>query len=124
MNKHRGLTLAVIASVLMMTGAALARDKNHHGVVIPETLQVGTSRLAAGQYTMEWKESGSTAEVSFLQNGKSVAQAPAKIVNLSRKAELDSVTMKTQSGDTQSLEEVQFSGSKQAFSFSDTPSGE
>jgi hypothetical protein len=34
------------------------------------------------------------------------------------------VTVKTGSGNTEALEQVEFGGFKEAFSFSDTPSGE
>ena len=124
MNGLKGLIFAAVMTVLMLTVAAFARDRNRHGVVIPETVQVGTSRLAPGVYTMEWAESGSTAKVTFVQNGKSVAQVPAKVVTLDRPAQTDSVTVKTGSGNTEALEQVEFGGFKEAFSFSDTPSGE
>ena len=124
MKKLRGLSLAVVTFSLMVTVAGFARDKNHHSVVIPETLQVGTTRLTPGEYTMQWTESGATAEVSFVQNGKSVAQAPAKIVNLARPSASDSLTTRTETGNTVALEEVEFGGHKEAFSFIDTPSGE
>ena len=116
--------LTLVTFSLMATMAVFARDKNHHSVEIPETLQVGTAQLAAGEYTMEWSESGATAEVSFLQHGKSVAQAPAKIVTLAHPASSDSLTMRTDTGNSKALEEVEFGGHKEAFSFIDTPSGE
>jgi len=59
MNKVRGVMLAVMTIAFIMTSGAVAKDKNHHSVVIPETLQVGASQLAPGEYTMEWNESGS-----------------------------------------------------------------
>ena len=125
MKTLRGLMLAVVTFSLMVTVAAFARDKNHHSVVIPETLQVGTTRLAPGEYTMEWNVSGATAEVSFVQNGKSVAQAPAKIVSiLPVRSASDSLTTRTTTDNTKALEEVEFGGHKEAFSFSDTPAGE
>jgi hypothetical protein len=124
MKKFIGLMLTLVTFSLMATMAVFARDKNHHSVEIPETLQVGTAQLAAGEYTMEWSESGATAEVSFLQHGKSVAQAPAKIVTLAHPASSDSLTMRTDTGNSKALEEVEFGGHKEAFSFIDTPSGE
>ena len=124
MKKLTGLMLTLVTFASMATVAAFARDKNHHSVEIPETLQVGTAQLTAGEYTMEWSESGATAEVSFLQHGKSVAQAPAKIVTLAHPASSDSLTMRTDTGNSKALEEVEFGGHKEAFSFIDTPSGE
>jgi hypothetical protein len=108
----------------MFTSAAVAKDKNHHSVVIPETLQVGTSQLAAGEYTMEWAEKGSMAEVNFVQKGKSIAQVPAKMVDLGRPAETDSVTTTSGANGTGVLEQIQFGKHREAFSFSDTPGGE
>jgi hypothetical protein len=96
MNKVISPTVAAIAVLLLATVAVLARDKNHHNVTFPETIQIGTSRLDPGEYTMEWSESGSTAQVTFLQHGKSVAQVPAKVVNLDHSAASDSVTMKAE----------------------------
>ena len=116
--------LAVIAFAFITTSGALARDKNHHTVVIPETLQVGTTQLAAGEYTMEWTENGYTAEVNFVRHGKSLAQASAKIVNLGHPAESDSVTMTSGSDHTEMLEQIQFGKHKEAFAFGDSPSGE
>jgi hypothetical protein len=124
MNKVRGVMLAVMAIAFIMTSGAVAKDKNHHSVVIPETLQVGASQLAPGEYTMEWNESGSMARVNFVQRGKSLAQASAKIINLGHPAKSDSVTMKSDTGDSGTLEQIQFGGHKEAFSFSDSPSGE
>jgi hypothetical protein len=124
MKKFTGLMLTLVTFSLMATMPAFARDKNHHNVEIPETLQVGTAQLAPGEYTMDWTESGATAEVTFVQHGKSVVQAPAKIVTLDRPASSDSLTTKTQTNNSMALEEVQFGGHKEAFSFSDTPSGE
>jgi hypothetical protein len=73
---------------------------------------------------MEWNEKGSTAEVNFLQHGKSMAEAPAKIVNLSHPAKSDSVTMMAASGNAGDLEQIQFHGQKEAFSFKEIAKGE
>jgi hypothetical protein len=124
MNRLRGLTLAILASVLMMAVAAFAKEKNHHSVDIPQTVQVGTSRLEPGKYTMQWNLSGSTADVSFVRNGKSVARVPAKVVNLDHPAPTDSVTVKTTAGNAEALEEIEFDGQREAFSFTEQPAGE
>jgi hypothetical protein len=121
---RKGIMFSIVASMLMLTVAAFARDKNRHNVVLPQTLQVGTIKLAAGEYTMEWNQTGSMAQVNFLQHGKSLAQVPAKVVDLGHPAANDSVTLKTESENSVALEQVQFGGHQQAFSFADTPSGE
>lgn len=124
MNMRKGLMLSIVASMLMLTVGAFARDRNRHNVVLPETTQVGSTKLAAGEYTMEWNQTGSMAQVNFLQHGKSLVQTPAKIVELGHPAASDSVTLKTGSENSGALEQVQFGGHKEAFSFGDTPSGE
>jgi 2-methylaconitate cis-trans-isomerase PrpF len=124
MDKVRTLMLAVTALAIMMSVSAFARDKNHHNVVIPEAVQVGSSRLAPGEYTMEWNEKGSTAEVNFFQHGKSVTQASAKVVNLGHPAKSDSVTMMAAVGTAGNLEQIEFHGQKEAFSFKEIPKGE
>ena len=120
MRKLSGLILAVMIFLVMTTVGALAKDKNHHSVEIPETVKVGAGQLEPGEYTMEWNESGSTAEVDFLQNGNSRARTSAKVVNLPQPAANDSVTVDSETGNTRTLEQVEFGGHKEAFSFSDT----
>jgi hypothetical protein len=124
MKKFNGLMLAVAMSLMMMTAAAFAKDKNHHSVEIPETVKVGAGQLAPGKYTMEWSENGATAEVDFLQDGNSVLRTPAKVVNLSQPAASDAVTIDDETGRPRTLEEVEFGGHKQAFSFGDSQTGE
>jgi len=123
MKNLRNHTLAVALALIMSVGA-FAREKNHHNVVIPEVVQVGSSRLAPGEYTMEWNEKGSTAEINFLQHGKSMAQASAKVVNLSHPAASDSVIMTAEAGSAGDLEQIEFGGKKEAFSFREIPRGE
>ncbi len=124
MKKFNGLMLTVAMSVMMMTAAAFARDKNHHSVEIPESVKVGAGQLAPGKYTMEWSESGVTAEVDFQQDGNSVLRTPAKVVTLAQAAANDAVTIDDETGRPRTLEEVEFSGHKQAFSFGDAQTRE
>src|ERR1700719_2802207 len=123
MNKVISPIVAAIAVVLLTTVAVLARDKNHHNVTVAETMHIGTSRLAPVEYTMEWSESGSTAHVTFLQHGKSVAQVPAKVVNLDHSAATDSVTMKAEADHTEALEDWVIGGHSRTFSFSASREG-
>ncbi len=124
MKKFNGLMLAVAISLMMMTAVAFARDKNHHSVEIPETVKVGAGQLAPGKYTMEWSENGATAEVDFLQDGNSKLRTPAKVVNLAQPAASDAITIDDETGHARTLEEVEFGGHKQAFSFGDAQTGE
>jgi hypothetical protein len=45
--------LAILSSV-----SALARDKNQHSVVIPDSVQVGGTQLQPGNYQVEWQGTG------------------------------------------------------------------
>jgi hypothetical protein len=47
-------------------------------IQINQTLHVGSTQLAPGEYKLTWTESGSNVEVSFSQGKKVIATGPAR----------------------------------------------
>jgi hypothetical protein len=47
-------------------------------IQIDQTLHVGSTQLAPGEYLMSWTESGSNAEVTFSQGKEVIATVPAQ----------------------------------------------
>ena len=71
-------TFGTIVLVLLSV-SGWASDKMKANIQIFETVQVGSSQLTPGMYKMTWTESGSNAEVTFAQSGKTIATVPAQI---------------------------------------------
>ena len=74
--------LAVIAAVLLSV-SGWATNKMRATVRIYDAVTVGSSQLAAGEYTITWSGTASSTEVTFAQGRKIVATVPAQISQVS-----------------------------------------
>ena len=104
--------LSVMA--LLSPFCAQARDKNQHPVDIPDAVQVGSTRLKAGSYKVEWQGTGPLVQVSFLLDGKTVATASGTLKMKNNEATNDAIVT---NADTKTLEEIEFGGQKEALVF-------
>jgi len=76
--KARKLILGTAALLLLsVIGWASANMKAK--IQIYQTVHIGSTQLAPGEYKMTWTESGSSAEVTFWQGKKAVATVPAQV---------------------------------------------
>ena len=76
--KTSKFTLGTIALVLLSV-SAWASDKMKANIQIYETVHLGSSRLAPGEYKMTWTETGTNAEVTFSQGKQVIATVPARV---------------------------------------------
>lgn len=96
--------------------SSFARDKNEHSVTIFDPVQVGSTQLKPGDYKLEWQGTGSSAQVNFMQNGKTVATAPATL-KTDAQITRDDVVTRANSSNIPSLEEIDFGHQKEALIF-------
>ncbi len=109
--------LAVLSTlVLLLPVAALARDKAH-SVEIPYVVQVGSTRITAGNYKVEWQGTGPAVEVSFSQYGKTVATVPGTLKTNDDQVTQDAIVTEATIADTTSLKEIDFGHQKEALVF-------
>ena len=69
---------AAIALVAVSV-SAFASDKMRATVHIDETVSVGAVQLAPGAYTIKWTETGSDAQVTFVQGKRIIGTVPASV---------------------------------------------
>ncbi len=74
MKRFFGYAL-ILASLSMPAFAA----KNSQTVTINGTVKVGTTELPAGDYKVSWTGTGSAAQVTIAQHGKTGVTVPAKV---------------------------------------------
>jgi hypothetical protein len=72
-----------VFAALLIPALAFAAEKKSANVEIDQPLKVADTQLAPGQYRVTWDGSGSDVTVTFLKGNKTVATAPAKLVNTS-----------------------------------------
>src|ERR1039457_1808970 len=76
---------------LLFPLGALARDKNQHSVVIPDSVQVGGAQLKPGNYKVEWQGTGPEVQVNFVRDGKTVATVPGTLKTNDAKVTQDEI---------------------------------
>jgi hypothetical protein len=75
------VALSMVVLVLLSV-SGWASDKMKANLQIYQTVHVGSTQLAPGEYRMTWTGSGSTAEVTFSQGKKVIATVPAQVTQV------------------------------------------
>jgi hypothetical protein len=96
---------------LTLAGIGFAADTHKANFQISESVQVNGTELAPGDYVAKWAGDGPDVQVSITRNGKEVATAPAKLVQLSQKSSEDSSEVRNGSSGRE-LSTLQFAGKK------------
>ena len=76
--KASRFTLGAIAVVLLSV-SGWASDRMKADIQIYNTVHVGSTQLAPGEYEITWTGSGTSAEVTFSQGKKVIATVPAQL---------------------------------------------
>ena len=73
--------LFTAAMMFLIPALAFAGQKNSANVELVQPVKVAGTQLAPGDYKLIWEGNGPEITVSFLSGKKTVATAPAKLVN-------------------------------------------
>lgn len=110
--------ISTFVTALALPSAALAENAAHKGhMTLDHPVVVADHQLAAGEYQLHWQDNGSTTEVSFVENGKTVATAKAQIVSLKTKPSDDVIDTVHDAAGRVTLVEARFSGQTRALDF-------
>jgi type IV secretory pathway protease TraF len=77
MNRIKAIILACFLAVSLVAVAA----EKAVSVTVPSATQVNGKPLAAGSYKVSWTGSDAAVQVTFKQDKKVIAEAPAKLVD-------------------------------------------
>jgi hypothetical protein len=112
--------ILMFSLVLALVGSGVAADTHKANFQISESVQVNGTELAPGDYVAKWAGDGPDVQVSITRNGKEMATAPAKLVQLTRKASDDSSEVRN-GGSGRELSTLQFAGKKYSLEIGSGP---
>jgi hypothetical protein len=95
---------------LLLATSAFAASKG--SLQVQEPITVNGTKLAPGDYKLQWDGTGPSVELSILQGKKVVAKVPAHVVDLDRPSPNDAAVVKNNGDGTRALSEVRLSGKK------------
>jgi hypothetical protein len=102
----------VFIFALTMSICAFAGSKSET-VKLYQPTQVNGTTLPAGEYTVKYIPSGSTAQVKFLRNGKEVATANGQVKQLTNPPEV----ITNDGNGSSSISEIDFGNTKTGVTF-------
>lgn len=112
------MKLSNFAKIIMMfcltfalVGSSFASEAHKANFQISQSVVVNGTELAPGDYVAKWTGEGPDVKVSITRNGKELATAPAKVVQLTQKAAEDASEVRNSNGGRE-LSTLQFAGKK------------
>ncbi|HWX91052.1 MAG TPA: hypothetical protein VNY29_00350 [Terriglobales bacterium] len=109
----KGSKSLFLGLALLLATSAFAANKG--SLQIQEPTSVNGTKLAPGDYKIEWDGTGPSVELSIMQGKKLITKVPAHLVDLNRPAQNDAAVVKNGEDGTKTLSEVRLSGKKFAF---------
>jgi len=109
----KGSKSLFLGLALLLATSAFAANKGSLQLLEPTT--VNGTKLAAGEYKVEWDGNGPSVELSITQGKKVIVKVPAHLVDLSRPSQNDAAVVKSSEDGTKTLSEVRLIGKKFAF---------
>jgi hypothetical protein len=112
MKLSKSLVLGV--ALTLATSAFAGSKPNKASLQISEPTQVSGTKLAPGDYNVQWEGNGPSVEMSILKGKSVVAKVPAQIVDLDQPSPANASVVKKNDDGTRSLTQVRVSGKKYA----------
>lgn len=108
-------SFAVVA--LLFSVSAFAKDSHSGKFTLSDTVQVGSTQLAPGDYKAEWNGPANDVKVDIIQNGKTVATTQGKLQDLQKPSPYNAVLTKIVDNNTKKLDEIEFGNHTEALLF-------
>jgi hypothetical protein len=115
MFKSKNTMMLITLLILLATAASTLLAAEGSGTAkfaVTDTLFVAGNEIKPGSYDVKWEATGSDATVRFINQGKEVAKIPAKLVDIDKKGDYNSLAVGKDSAGRDSIKGIQFAGKK------------
>jgi len=106
----KGSKSLFLGLALLLATSAFAANKG--SLQVQEPINVNGTKLAPGDYKVQWDGAGPNVEMSILKGKNVVTKVPAHVVDLGAASPSDAAVVKNNGDGTKSLSEVRLSGKK------------
>jgi hypothetical protein len=111
----------VLVTALLLASTAFASNKSN--LQVRDTLTVNGTKIAPGDYKIQWEGTGPNVELSITQGKNVVAKVPARVVELPNVSSNDAAVTKKNDDGSWSLAGIRFSGKKFALELGEASDG-
>ena len=102
---------------LASLASANSSKQQKRNVNVADQVEMAGKTLKPGAYTVEWQGNGPNVNVKFLQHGRTVLTAPAKVAQLQQKAPYDAVIENTRKNGSKTISEIEWNNQRDALMF-------
>jgi hypothetical protein len=106
----KGSKSLFLGLALLLATSAFAANKG--SLQVQEPLNVNGTKIAPGDYKVQWDGTGPNVEMSILKGKNVVTKVPAHIIDLGAASPSDAAVVKNNGDGTKSLSEVRLNGKK------------
>jgi len=99
---------------LALSAGAFAKDNHSGNFTLYDTVRVGSTDLAPGDYKADWSGPADAVKINILKNGKTVATANGQLKSLQQPSPYDAVTTKALDDNSKVLDEIDFNKRSEA----------
>jgi hypothetical protein len=104
------LSAAFLGGSLLVSASVFAATANKKSIHLYETITISGKQLPAGDYKVEWTDSGSSVQLSILKGKDVVATLPARVVSLNDSNKQDGYETTAAQDGSKTLKQIFFSG--------------
>ncbi len=115
MFKSKNLMMLVTLSILLAAAVSTviaAEGSGSAKFAVTNTIFVAGNEIKPGSYDVKWEANGSDATVVFVNQGKEVAKIPAKVEEVNKKGDYNSLAIGKDSAGHDAIKGMQFAGKK------------
>lgn len=112
--KYKNYIAAIAIIAFGLSLSAFAKEKDSGNFTVDDTVQVGSTQLAPGNYKAEWSGPANALKIEILRNGKQVATTEGKIKDLQHPAPYSAVLVKPTAQSEKALSEIDFNHRNEA----------
>ena len=112
--------VALLVFAVTMSISAFAGSKSE-SLTLFHDVQLNGTTIPAGEYTVKYDANGSTCLVKVMKGNKTVATANGELKQLAEKPQHNQAVLQTDTGGLPAVNEMDFSDSKTAITFSSNP---
>jgi hypothetical protein len=112
-------SLIIVSTLLFFLTAAstIALAKKPSKFKVSETVYAAGIEIKSGEYAVTWESNSPKATVLFTADGKTVAKAEGKAVEMNKVSEFDTLVLGQDASGRKTVKEIRFAGGKTAIVF-------
>ena len=103
----KGIALIITLMIAGFSSQASAAELESRSITLWNDVVISGTELAAGEYTVQWSETGAIVQIRFLRNGREIVSVQGNVIR--QRNQQDSITTRIEDEGRRTVREISFS---------------